>query len=106
MSPLGSPLASSQPGEKSPGGAGSQMHLPIQDWRPARPLSSRQVSLVAKRLSARDLDVLGLVGRFRVMSGAQLCRLFWVEGKPATRARLARRALAPVRDLRVIERVP
>ncbi len=106
MSPLGRPLASSQPGEKSPGGAGSQMHLPMKDWLPARPLSPRQVSLIAKRLSQRDREVLQLVGRFRVMSGSQLARLFWVEGKPATRARLARRALARLSELEVLERLP
>jgi hypothetical protein len=106
MSPAGSPLASSQPDEQSRDGAGSQMHLPMKDWRPARPPSAHQVSLVAKRLSARDLDVLRLIGRFRVMSGSQLCRLFWIEGKPATRARLARRALARLSDLEVLERLP
>lgn len=106
MSPVGCPLASSQPCEKSRSGAGSQLHLPMKDWRPTSPLSSREVALVAKRLSERDLDVLRLVGRFRVMSGAQLARLFWVEGRPATRARLARRALARLSDLEVLERLP
>jgi hypothetical protein len=80
--------------------------LPTKDWRPTSPLSSRQVSLVAERLSERDWEVLRLVGRFRVMSGAQLGRLFWIEGKPATRARLARRSLARLSELEVLERLP
>ncbi len=43
-----------------------------------------------------------LVGRFRVMSGAQLQRLFWPEGSPQTRARLARHGLSRLCELGVL----
>jgi hypothetical protein len=47
----------------------------------------------ANDLSDRDQHIVALVARFRVMTGAQLRELFWAEGPPETRARLARRGL-------------
>jgi hypothetical protein len=61
---------------------------------------------VAERLSQRDWEVLRLVARFRVMSGAQLARLLWPHGELGTRARLARRGLARLAALEVLERLP
>jgi hypothetical protein len=43
-----------------------------------------------------------LVRRFRVMSGAQLQRLFWPDGSPQTRARLARHGLSRLCELGVL----
>jgi hypothetical protein len=54
------------------------------------------------QLSARDHQILAAVARFRVMSGAQLRELFWPEGSPETRARLARRSLARLAKLEVL----
>jgi hypothetical protein len=45
---------------------------------------------------------MALVGRFRVVSGAQLQRLFWPEGTPQTRARLARHGLGRLTRLGVL----
>jgi hypothetical protein len=78
----------------------------MQDPHLVRRVSTRLVAEVAERLSARDLELLALIARFRVMSGAQLRELFWPEGSPATRARLARRGLARLADLSVLERLP
>src|SRR6185312_5295952 len=46
-----------------------------------------------------DHHILRLVARFRVMSGTQLRELFWTEGTPETRGRLARRGLARLASL-------
>jgi hypothetical protein len=78
----------------------------MQDPRRLRRVSTRLVHEVAERLSAHDLELLALTARFRAMSGAQLRELFWPEGSPATRARLARRGLARLADLAVLERLP
>jgi len=78
----------------------------MKDPRPVGRVSARLVAETAERLSARDRELLALVARFRVMSGAQLRELFWPEGTPATRARLARRGLARLADLAVLERLP
>lgn len=106
MSPAGRPLASSRSPQKPRVDAGSSARVPMKDWRPTSHLSARQVALVAGRLSERDWEVLRLVGRFRVMRGDQLADLFWAEGRPATRARLARRGLARLADMEVLERLP
>lgn len=106
MSPLGGPLVSSTAREKPRNPADSQGVAPMKDWRPTSRLSSRQIAQVAERLGQRDREILRLVSRFRVASGAQLARLFWVEGKPPTRARLARRGLARLADLEILERLP
>lgn len=80
--------------------------MPMKDPRPVGRVSNRLVAEVAERLGERDREVVRLVGRFRVMSSAQLARLLWVEGEPATRARLARRQLSRLSDLGVLERLP
>jgi hypothetical protein len=50
---------------------------------------------LADELSVRDRQITDTVGRLRLLSGAQVERLFFADGpNPATRARLARRALA------------
>jgi hypothetical protein len=106
MSPVDRPLASSSQARRSRVDGGSSRLVPMQDRRPSGRLSPRQAALVAERLSERDLEVLRLVGRLRLVSGAQLARLFWFEGNPSTRARLARRGLARLADLEVLERLP
>jgi hypothetical protein len=50
---------------------------------------------LADELSLRDRQITETVGRLRLLSGAQAEQLFFADGpNPATRARLARRALA------------
>jgi hypothetical protein len=106
VSPLAGPLASSSTPENPSTGAASGAEVPMKDPRPVGRVSARLVAETAERLSARDRELLALVARFRVMSGAHLRELFWPEGTPATRARLARRGLARLAELAVLERLP
>ena len=104
--PSGYPLASSRaPSSASNGGLPGATGATKDSARPASSpgrLSAAKLAAVEDRLSARDREVLMLVGRFRVMSGAQLRRLFWPEGSPQTSARLARHGLSRLCDLGVL----
>jgi Replication-relaxation len=106
MSPFADPPVSSSPAGIPCIAPASRSLVPMQDPRLVGRVSTRLVDEVAERLSARDLELLALTARLRVMSGAQLRELFWPEGNPATRARLARRGLARLADLSVLERLP
>ncbi len=103
MSPLAGPLALSGTLQDARNGRRSGALAPTKDLRPRSRLSPRQIATLAQQLSDRDQDVLRLVSRFKVMSGEQLRRLFWSEGTPATSARLARRGLARLVALDVLE---
>jgi Replication-relaxation len=107
MSPVGGPIASSTPasnpnrGRESAGLPPAQ-HLRSLDRRSPHPpiTNSLHPSIPnSLELSDRDRHVLGLVARFRIVSGAQLRDLFWPEGTTETRARLARRSLARLATL-------
>ncbi len=100
--PLGYPLASSRTGENARNGGGSRPTCPTKDLRSSSHFSARQLAAIGERLSARDREVLETVGRFRAMSGEQLQRLFWPEGRPQTRTRLARHGLARLSKLGVL----
>jgi hypothetical protein len=100
--PPGYPLASSRTPETARNGGDSHPPSPTQDLRSSSRLSARKLAAIEARLSARDLEVLRAVGRFRAMSGEQLQRLFWPEGSPQTRARLARHGLARLAELTVL----
>ena len=100
--PLGYPLASSRTAPDRGNGAGSGPVRPTKDLRSSTRLSTRQLTVIRGRLSARDREVLELVARFRVMSGDQLQRLFWPDGSPQTRARLARHGLSRLSELDVL----
>jgi hypothetical protein len=100
--PLGYPLASSGTRENARNGGSFAPSSPTKDLRSSSRFSARQLASVRDRLSARDREVLETVGRFRAMSGAQLQRLFWPEGSPQTRARLARHGLARLSELGVL----
>jgi Replication-relaxation len=76
--------------------------LPTQETRTPVRVSSQLAEATAGRLSARDWEVLRTTGRFQAMSGAQLRELYWPEGTPQTRARLARRGLARLASLEVL----
>lgn len=100
--PLGYPLASSAKCENAPNGGDSGPSSPTKDLRSSSRLSPRKLASIRERLSARDLAILAAVARFRVLSGEQLQRLYWPEGSPETRARLARHGLGRLSLLGVI----
>jgi hypothetical protein len=104
--PLGYPAASSGGGQIPPNGGASRPVSATKDSRPSiassRRLSSRKLAAIDVRLSERDRSIMALVGRFRVVSGAQLQRLFWPEGSRETRARLARHGLGRLTRLGVL----
>jgi hypothetical protein len=66
-------------------------------------LSARQLAAISQQLTDRDRQVMRTVSRFRVMSGAQLGTLFWPDSSPQTRGRLARRGLARLVRLDVLQ---
>jgi hypothetical protein len=100
--PPGYPLASSRTPETARNGGDSHPASPTKDLRSSSRLSARKLAAIEARLSARDREVLKTVGRFRAMSGEQLRTLFWPEGSPQTRARLARHGLARLAELAVL----
>ena len=70
-----------------------------------RATRARLVEL-ADELSVRDRHIIETVGRLKLLSGAQIERLYFADGpNPATRARLARRALARLVDRGVLGRL-
>ncbi len=69
-------------------------------------LSRKGLLLLADDLSTRDQEIVELVGRFGVVSGKQVERLFFASGsEAASNARLARRSLARLTDRRVLIRL-
>ncbi len=103
MSPIAGPLASSAEAQTAPNGGAQAALTPTKDKRLYRRLSARQIQSISRQLSVRDREVLLLVSRFGVMSGAQLRSLLWPEGTPQTSARLARKALARLAGLDVLQ---
>lgn len=100
--PLAYPLASSAATQIDSRDGASRAVSPTKDLRSTHRLSPRKLAAISARLSARDRQILEAVGRFRVMSGEQLQRLFWPDGLPETRARLARHGLARLSRLGVL----
>jgi Replication-relaxation len=103
VSPLAGPLASGQAAQDTPNGADSGALTPTKDKRPRRRLSPRQLQAIATRLTDRDRQALTTVSRFGVMSGAQLQALLWAEVSPSARGRVARRGLARLVRLDVLQ---
>jgi hypothetical protein len=103
VSPVAGPVASRTKTQNTPNGAVSGALTPTKDPRPSGRLSPRQLAAISLQLTDRDLQALRTVSRFRVMSGAQLGRLFWPEGSPRTRGRLARRGLNRLSQLDILE---
>jgi hypothetical protein len=103
MSPVADPLATSPTIQNTPTGAGSRAATPTKDLRPRRRLSPRQLAVIEGQLSQRDHEALAAVSRFRVMSGRQLQELLWGEVSPSARGRVARRGLARLVRLGVLE---
>lgn len=90
-------------------GAGFQEIRTPKDVVPSSSISrvsSARLHLIASLLTPTERAVLQLVARTRLCSGAQLERLFWHEGNPASRARQARRTLGQLAAWRVLDRLP
>lgn len=69
-------------------------------------LSRNRLLSLAEGLSARDRSITETVGRFSVVTGRQVERLFFAgSGRPASNARKARRALARLVEHRVLVRL-
>ncbi|HEY7829177.1 MAG TPA: replication-relaxation family protein [Solirubrobacteraceae bacterium] len=102
MSPLARPVASRALHHNPNNDGGIRPSQPIQDLRPPGRSLPAPPTPSPDHLSDRDLHILATVARFRVMSGAQLRELYWPEGSPATRARLARRGLAKLAKLELL----
>ncbi len=100
--PPGYPLASSGTDGTAPNGGGSRPTSATKDASSPTRLSARKLAVIEARLSPRDREVMMLIRDFRVASGAQLQRLFWPEGSPQTRSRLARHGLSRLVQLGVL----
>nr|WP_040519442.1 replication-relaxation family protein [Gordonia aichiensis] len=68
-----------------------------------RRVSAASVDRIRDRLSDRDRDVLRSVGEHQFMTSQQIERLHFATVAPSARGRIARRALARLRDLRVLD---
>lgn len=69
-------------------------------------ISSSRLTFISSQLTPLDQEVLLLVARTRLCSGAQLERLFWNEGEASSQARVARRALSRLTEWRILDRLP
>lgn len=109
MSPVARPLASSSDPCKPATGAGFQeIRTPkLSSFQDSfSRISSPRLDLIASLLTPTEQAVLELVARTRLCSGAQLERLFFHEGNPASRARQARRTLGQLSEWRILDRLP
>jgi hypothetical protein len=103
VSPVAGPLATSATLQNTPNGAGRAPLTPTKDKRSGTRLSARQIAAIEACLTDRDRMALQTVARFGVMSGGQLRELLWAEISPSARARVARRGLARLADLDVLQ---
>jgi hypothetical protein len=109
MSPVARPLASSSDPRKPVTGAGFQeIRTPklSSSHDSFSRISSPRLDLIASLLTPTEQTILELVARTRLCSGAQLERLFFHEGNPASRARQARRTLGQLSLWRILDRLP
>jgi hypothetical protein len=110
-SPLGSPVAQSQPGRKSaPAAASSEIAaatVSLDSSRSSR-VSNLQLTHLSSRLSRLDITILHLISEVRIATGNQLRRRFWPDGEATkeSRARMARRTLRRLTDWRLLEVLP
>jgi hypothetical protein len=107
MSPLARPFAWSQAGcDLSAGADSGEIRTANHSSSLTSRISSSRLDFIASRLTPVDRAVLDVVARTRLCSGAQLERLFWTEGSPASRSRQARRVLKYLTDWRILDRQP
>jgi hypothetical protein len=79
-------------------------HSPLSSSVPR--ISSSRLDFISSQLSPLDHEVLALIARTRLCSGAQLERLFWSDGEPSSQARTARRTLGRLTEWRILDRLP
>jgi hypothetical protein len=103
MRPLAGPIATTTTSHTPPIHTHSTPTTPTKDKRISRRLSARQLAAIDQQLTSRDRETLKLVSRFRVMSGRQLAELLWSNVAPSARARVARRGLARLVALDVLQ---
>jgi hypothetical protein len=117
MCPVACPLASSStPRKAAPGGdlreirtpkdLSYQVPLSLSHQVPVSRISSPRLDHIISQLTPREKAVVALVARARLCSGAQLERLFWHDGAPASGARQARRTLSRLTAWRLLDRLP
>jgi len=109
MCPVACPVASSGiPHKAAPGGGFREIRTPkdLPSQVPLSRISSACLDHISSQLTPTDKAVVRLVSRARLCSGAQLERLFWHEGAPASRARQARRTLSRLTAWRLLDRLP
>lgn len=107
MSPLARPFALS-PQPRTPSvAAGSQATSAAKDTvaSASSRVSVSALEVIAGSLSERDREVLAFVQTLRLVSGHQLQRRFWPQAD-GSQARIARRALARLARLRILDRLP
>jgi hypothetical protein len=108
--PVARPIAQlSTPGTARAGAAFPEISA-RKDCAVARPsrISARQLDRIASEVSDLDLEVLGFVGTYRLVTGKQLVRRFWLaaDADEDRRARVGRRALKRLSDWRVLDPLP
>jgi hypothetical protein len=109
VSPVARPVASSSHPRTPATGAGfREIRTPkLSSFQDSfSRISTSRLDLIGSLLSPTERGVLALVARTRLCSGAQLERLFFYEGEPASRARQARRTLGQLAEWRVLDRLP
>ena len=109
MCPVACPVASSgTPDKAAPGGDLREIRTPkdLSYQVPLSRVSSHHLDHIISQLTPTDSAAIALVARARLCSGAQLERLFWHQGAPASRARQARRTLARLVRWRLLDRLP
>jgi hypothetical protein len=107
MSPLAGPAASSgAPWNPGAGADSEEIRTPNHSSSPSSRVSLARLDSIASNLTPTDRDVLGLVARTRLCSGAQLERLFWSQGQRDSDARQARKVLRRLTGWRVLDRQP
>jgi Replication-relaxation len=106
--PLASPTDGCEPRREATSRALGDARQPAHQQLPSavHRLSSRQLALLAEKLPVRDRAVLESVSRFRLLRADQLQRLFFAEiNSPTGRARICRRSLKALSDLRLLRRL-
>jgi hypothetical protein len=109
MCPMACPVASSStPRKAAPGRDLREIRTPkdLSYQVPLSRVSSHHLDHIISQLTPTDRAAVALVARARLCSGAQLERLFWHQGSPASRARQARRTLARLATWRLLDRLP
>ncbi len=109
MCPVACPLASSStPYKAAPGRDLREIRTPkdLPSQVPLSRISSPRLDHISSQLTPTDKAVVRLVAHARLCSGAQLERVFWHEGAPASRARQARRTLSHLTAWRLLDRLP